>query len=99
MQPLRQWLRPPRTLLLILFLLALVSISALAWFGWRLGQQEQLVEAQRSQDRLEQSADRISATSRSALAETGEQLRNPDAKTVPNGGLLLVISESGITAT
>ncbi|MEO8025625.1 MAG: hypothetical protein ABI823_04100 [Bryobacteraceae bacterium] len=64
MTPLRQWLRPPRTLLLALFVLALVSVSALGWFGWKLRTQEQLVEAQRSQERLEQAADRIAATIR-----------------------------------
>jgi hypothetical protein len=45
--PLREWLRPPRNLLIILFLLTLVSVSALAWFGWKLLEQERVVEAQR----------------------------------------------------
>src|ERR1051325_6665594 len=62
MTPLREWLKPPRKLLLILFLLTLVSVSALAWFGWRLLDQERMVEAQRTQERLEHAADRLSAT-------------------------------------
>lgn len=65
--PLREWLRPPQSLLIILCLLTLVSISALAWFGWRLLDQERLVEAQRTRERLEQAADRIVSHLRVAL--------------------------------
>ncbi len=45
-------LTPPRTLLLLLFLLTLVSVSTLALFGWRLFEQQRLVEAQRSEERV-----------------------------------------------
>ena len=74
MTPLTEWLKPPRTLLLLLFLLTLVSVSALGWFGWRLLEQERAVDAQRSQERVEAVADRIAAT-----VETGETgwERNP----------------------
>ena len=74
MTPPREWLKPPRSLLLLLFLVTLVSVSALAWFGWRLLDQERVIEAQRAQDRLEQASDRIAAVARGALAETGERL-------------------------
>ena len=60
--------------MLFLFLLTLVSVSALGWFGWRLFEQERLVETQRSQERLEQAADRTSMALRGTLAETGERL-------------------------
>ena len=56
---LRVWLRPPRSLLIILFLLTLVSMSAVGWFGWRLLAQDSLVEEQRTEERLEQTADRM----------------------------------------
>ena len=72
------WFKPPATLFLILFLLTLVSISALSWFGWQLFQQERLVDAQRSRERLEQAADRIAATIRGTLAETGDRLGDWD---------------------
>ncbi len=68
------WLRPPRNLLVILFLLTLGSVSAVAWFGWRLLAQDSVVEEQRNQERLEQSADRVVAALRSVLAETAERL-------------------------
>ena len=95
--PLREWLRPPQSLLIILCLLTLVSISALGWFGWRLLDQERLVEAQRNQERLEQAADRIATQLRGALAETGDRLgaSSPEA---PKDGLLLIVTENSLTA-
>jgi hypothetical protein len=71
---LRHWLKPPRSLFLILALLTLVSVSAVGWFGWKLLGQERLVEAQRAQDRLEQAADRIAAKLHRRLAENGDRL-------------------------
>ena len=96
------WLKPPRSLLTLLFLFTLVSVSALGWFGWKLLDQERVVESQRAQEKLEESADRIAAIARGTLAETGERLsawaitpptdRKPGGK--PGESLLLVISGS-----
>lgn len=107
MTPLREWLKPPRTLLLLLFLLTLVSVSAVGWFGWRLLQQERAVEAQRSQERLEGVADRIAAAVRGTLAdmgdEMGERLGDWEASPSPGfpsrGGILLLVNESSLAAT
>src|SRR5580692_9129025 len=108
MTPLTEWLKPPRTLLLLLFLLTLVSVSALGWFGWRLLEQERAVEAQRSQERVEAVADRIAATVRGTLAETGERLGNwisaqhisqPQSSFPAPGGILLVLKENSLAAT
>ena len=52
MRPPSEWLKPPRSLLLILFLVTFVSVSSLVWFGWRILYQEELVESQRAQERL-----------------------------------------------
>ena len=68
------WLKPPRRLLLFLFTLTLVSVSSLLWFGWKLLEQERLVEAQRGQERLEQAADRIAASLRRTIFETTARL-------------------------
>jgi cytochrome c-type biogenesis protein CcmH/NrfG len=81
------WLKPPRTLLLILSLVTLVSVSARGWFGWKLLDQERMVEAQRVQERLEQTADRLAATLRGTLAEGGERL-GASAASAPDDGLL-----------
>ncbi len=96
MPPRGEWLRPPRTLFLILFLLTLVSVSALGWFGWRLFEQERLVEGQRSQERLEQAADRIALTIHGTLAETGDRLGDSSASA---NGLILKITEETLTSS
>ena len=102
MAPLKEWLKPPRSLLLILFLLTLVSVSALGWFGWKLLDQERVVDTQQAQDRVEQAADSIAATMRGTLAETGERLGAwvtappPDGK--PEAGLLVTIGENSFSA-
>ena len=69
---LRDWLRPPRSLLVSLLLLTLVSVSALGWLGWSLVSQERIVEAQQSRERLEQAADRIAANLRRDLDADGQ---------------------------
>ena len=98
MKPLGEWLKPPAALLLILFSLTLVSVSALGWFGWKLLAQERLVEAQRAQERLEQDADRIVANLRGALAETGERLAAQSPEKDPDNGLLLRVADNTLTA-
>ena len=102
MMPPSEWLKPPRSLLLILFLVTLVSVSALAWFGWRVLYQEQVVETQRAQERLEQAADRITATARGVLAETGERVGNwpisPPADGKPDDGLVLILNGNNVSA-
>ena len=102
MRPPSEWLKPPRSLLLILFLVTLVSVSAIAWFGWRVLYQEQLVDAQRAQQRLEQAADRITATAKGWLAETGERVGawtiSPPPDGQPDDGLVLILSGHNLSA-
>jgi signal transduction histidine kinase len=93
--PLREWLRPPQSLLIILCLLTLVSISALGWFGWKLLDQERLVEAQRTRERLEQAADRIATQLRGALAEMGDRL-GASAPEAPRDGTLVIVNEKSV---
>jgi hypothetical protein len=89
-------------LLLVLFLVTFVSVSALAWFGWKVLRQERLVEAQRAQVRLEETADRMAATLRGTLAETGESLgawlNSPPSGGPSKDGLLLLLSDDGLAA-
>lgn len=96
MTPLREWLRPPKALLLLLFLLTFASVFTLTIFGWRFLEQERMVEAQRSQDRLEHAADRIAATIREALAKSSERLA---AGRVSTGELLFTLSATSLDAT
>jgi len=103
--PQKEWLKPPRSLLLILFLLTLLSVSTLGFFGWKLLGQERLVEAQRARERLEQTGDRIASTLRRTLAETGDRLgawvaapqsgRPPGPP--PQDGLLLLLDGGALS--
>ncbi len=95
---LRVWLRPPRSLLVILFLLTLVSISAVGWFGWRLVEQGSVVEKQRTRERLEQTADRIVVTLRGMLAETGERLSEGTPLTAGTVGPVFILTENTLAA-
>ena len=45
-------LRPPRNVLLLLFAVSAVSVSALAWLSWRLLEQDRALENQRIQERI-----------------------------------------------
>ena len=106
MTPRREWPKHPQSLLSILFLVTFVSVSALLWFGWKLLDQERVIESQRAQERLDEASGRIAAMARGALAETGERLgtwliappanRKPanrkPANRKPEEGLLLIIS-------
>ncbi len=102
MVPLREWLKPPKSLLLILVLLTLVSVSTVGWFGFKLLEQDRMVQAQRRQERLEQAADRMAATLRGTLAETGERLSawlsTPPPAGKPEDGVLLSVDENSVTA-
>ena len=102
MTPPAQWLKPPRALLLALFVLTLVAVSALAWFGRSLLEQERAVENQRAEERQEQAADRIATKLREALAESGERLGywilNPPADTRPAEGVLLISNDGALSA-
>ena len=70
----REWLRPPRQLLTIFLAMMLASASALTWLGWRILEQDRMVEAQRSRERLEHAADRAAAALERALAEIEDRL-------------------------
>jgi signal transduction histidine kinase len=100
--PLKEWLRPPKSLLLILFLLTLVSVTALAWAGWKLLQQDRMTLAMQRHELLEQEADRIAATLHGSLADMGDRLSawlaSPPPPGKPDDGILLVARDNELTA-
>jgi len=91
-----EWRTPTRTLLCLLFVLTLASISTMAFFAWRLLEQQRMVEAQRSRERLEQAADRITAIVRGTIAESSDRL---GAGLVSLGDLLFTLSPTSLDAT
>ena len=88
----------PRSLILLLLLTA-ASVAGMSWLGWRLISQEEIIAAQRSQEQLQQSADRLVALSRGRLAELNQQLSGwmvslPQNAQLNNG--ILVVEDKAI---
>jgi K+-sensing histidine kinase KdpD len=93
------WRQPPQPLLVILYSFTALCISLLGWLGWRLIDQERLVESQRAQERIEQEADRVVATLRSMLVDRAERLDAWDASSRPPDGALVVMVKGGSIET
>jgi signal transduction histidine kinase len=68
------WLRPPRHLVVLFLGIALTLMAALAWLGWRLFQQDEVLEAERVRARLESAADAVSAELARRLGAVGDGL-------------------------
>lgn len=71
----RQWLRPPRHLLVLFVGITLVLAASLGWLGWRLLQQDRSLETQRVRERLEGAATAVAAALDQRLTETETTLR------------------------
>jgi signal transduction histidine kinase len=79
----RDLLAPPRSLLLVLFVVTAAAVGALGGFGWTLLEQERQLEAQRARERLDDAADAAVARARAALARVGEDLNAMASGTRP----------------
>jgi hypothetical protein len=51
-----------------------VPLATLAWLGWRLLEQDRILEGQQAQERLERSADLIVATLQRSLSSSEQRL-------------------------
>jgi two-component system phosphate regulon sensor histidine kinase PhoR len=109
---LRGWLQPGYRLLLMFFAITSILVSALAWMGWRLVEQDRMLARQRVEDRCEHAADlaaaalkenltsikaRLSQLSDSTSSELQERV---DAFTMnfPEDSALLVYSKGSLEA-
>ena len=81
---LRDWLRPPRHLVVLFLGIALVLVCTLAWLGWRLFQQDRALEEQRVQVRLEHAADVVAAELTGKLSSIEDQLAGLAALPTPD---------------
>ena len=92
----RDWLRPPRSVLTVFVAIALVCVAALCWLAWLLLEHDKAVEAQQRQERVEQAADRAVAIMQRALATLTDHLRPGAASSQLPVGVAVI--ENGPTA-
>jgi signal transduction histidine kinase len=70
----KQWLGPPRRLLLSFLAVAVVLAGVLLWLGWKLVRQDQELVAQRLQERRESAIDLAAVALQKSLSRIEEQM-------------------------
>jgi signal transduction histidine kinase len=73
----RAQLQAPRQLLLLFLALTLLPASALVWLGWRLMEQDRILEDRRIQERRERATDLIAIALQQAIAADEQHLTDP----------------------
>lgn len=91
--PVRKWTYAPQFPLVLLLVTTILSAAALGWLSWRLVQQDQALESQRVQERLENAAELMAATLERRLAELDQVIGTVAA--APRARLRLSASELG----
>ena len=71
---LRDWLQPPRRLVALFLLIALILVGATSTLAWRFLEQDRALERQRTLDRLERAADVVTAALGRGAAEARDAL-------------------------
>lgn len=88
-----------RSLLGSLLLATVLVTATLGWLGWRVLDQQQAIEEQRTREQAESAADAIASRIRGQLAESGELLSawltGPTAVPSIDNAVLLAIRKSG----
>ena len=96
---LARWLRPPGRTLAVFLCLMIVLGAALGWLGWQWLKQDRALEGQRAQERLERTADQISAALQLSLADLDGYLSfvpSPGAKEPPEGVLVFQATKPAV---
>lgn len=66
--------RPPAQLVGLIAAITLVPLVTLLWLGWRLLEQDRLLERQQTQDRVERAADLVVSALQRAIADSEQRL-------------------------
>ena len=79
--------RPPRSLVTLIVAITVVPLVTLLWLGWRLLEQDRVLEGQQIQQRVERGADLVVAALQRAMATSEQRLASgnqewPDAAVV-----------------
>ena len=108
----REWLKPPKHVLVLFVGITLALAATLGWVGWRLLQQDRTLETQQVRDRLENAADAVVAAMEKRKAETEAALNRlatfplsdlharaaEFGRDLPDGALVLVLAAGAIDA-
>src|SRR5262249_5018673 len=70
----KDWVRPPRHLLILFFGITAVSAATLAWLSWQLVRQDRALAAQRAQEQRENAAGLAAAALQKHLSGVEERL-------------------------
>ena len=89
--------RPPRNLVALIVGVTVVPLAVLLWLGWRLLDQDRVLEGQQVQQRVERSADLVVAALQRAVSASERRLAVGSADW-PDGAVAVVFREGGISA-
>jgi len=65
---------PPRNLIALIAGITVLPLVTLLWLGWRLIEQDRVLEGQQAQQRVERAADLVVAALQPALSASSQQL-------------------------
>src|SRR5258708_4327384 len=91
-----------RRMLALFTATTLVPAASLGWLGWRMVEQDRLLESNRAQERRDQAADLAAAALQRVLAEAEERLTSysaapsPAAAGLADGAALVTFGTTGV---
>src|SRR5215469_1795239 len=88
---------PPRGLIALVLGITVVPLTVLLWLGWRMLDQDRLLEGQQAQDRLERAADLAAASVQRAIAVSEQHLAAGDSNW-PDGAVVVTLYDSRVEA-
>ncbi len=88
---------PPRSLGALIVGLTVVGLATLLWLGWRLLEQDRMLEGQQVQQRVERAADLVVAALQRALASSEQRLATGSERW-PEGAVVVTFRDGRVEA-
>ncbi len=90
--------RPPRSLVALIIAVTVVPLVTLLWLGWRLLDQDRVLERQQIQQRVERAADLVVAALQRTIA-VSEQRLAAGSEQWPDGAVVVTFHDGGVEAS
>jgi signal transduction histidine kinase len=87
----------PLSLIGLIVAVSIIPVATLVWLGWRLLNQDRIVERQQVQDQVENAADLVTAALQRAIFSSEQRLA-PDNLSWPDGAVVLVLGADRLQA-